>query len=544
MYKSISIFLVLIGLINSIQGADDLLIAKTTAGTVTGFYNEKGIRQWKGIPYATPPVGELRWETAIPAPMFPNGEYSATFDAAGCPQNCNLPPGNCPEYGQSEDCLYLSVFSPKEPSTDPAGYPVLFWIHGGAFEQGLGNCALYDGSDLATKNVVSVVINYRLGVLGYLASQSMDGNYGFTDQQLALKWTHDNVAQFGGNPNKVTIAGQSAGGMSTSLHMISPNSKGLFASAIMESNPLALPYHTRDTASANAKSAFEYLNCAEDDVACMKTKTKEEILDAQSNSVKMNLNNLLINFLPFAPMVIPGSSVIPEQVLTAIAGGRYTNVPVLAGSMYDEGQLFVYELFTKPVSKSAYKIILDGTFGITIGKQVLDYYPFDIVPGSVDGRDALNVMATDLLFYCPLRNITVGSQSVLGKSSLPTYIYRFKHVLSFDAWGPSYTFCVGVVCHGSELPFVFSVWSFIDEQGNNIEYYPTDAEKELATDVSDAWSNFMNTGNPNTGLPTVTFPQYESESDILIVLDVPGAEEQNHVRTSYCDFWDRVGYFF
>lgn len=372
----------------------------------------------------------------------------------------------------------------------------------------------------------------------------MDGNYGFTDQQLALKWTHDNVAQFGGNPNKVTIAGQSAGGMSTSLHMISPNSKGLFASAIMESNPLALPYHTRDTASANAKSAFEYLNCAEDDVACMKTKTKEEILDAQSNSVKMNLNNLLINFLPFAPMVIPGSSVIPEQVLTAIAGGRYTNVPVLGGSMYDEGQLFVYELFTKPVSKSAYKIILDGTFGLTIGKQVLDYYPFDIVPGSVDGRDALNVMATDLLFYCPLRNITVGSQSVLGKSSLPTYIYRFKHVLSFDAWGPSYAFCVGVVCHGSELPFVFSVWSFIDEQGNDIEYYPTDAEKELATDVSDAWSNFMHTGNPNTGLPTFTFPRYESESDILIVLDVPGAEEQNHVRTSYCDFWDGVGYFF
>ena len=94
------------------SAVDELLVAKTTTGTVTGFYNDKGIRQWKGIPYATPPVGNLRWTTAIPAPAFTTSAYSATFDAPGCPQLCNLPPGNCPEYGQSEDCLYLSVFSP------------------------------------------------------------------------------------------------------------------------------------------------------------------------------------------------------------------------------------------------------------------------------------------------------------------------------------------------------------------------------------------------------------------------------------------------
>ncbi len=523
---------------------DQLLVAKTTAGIITGFYNDKGIRQWKGIPYANPPVGNLRWTTATPTLPFISGSYSATFDAPGCPQQCNLPPGNCPEYGQSEDCLYLSIFSPKEPSTNPQGYPVMFWIHGGAFEQGLGNCALYDGSDLASKNVVSVVINYRLGVLGYMASKSMEGNYGFTDQQLALNWTKNNIGSFGGNPSQITIAGQSAGAMSTSLHMISPNSKGLFTAAIMESNPLALPYHTRDTASANAKSAFEYLNCREDDVECMKSKSVEEILDAQSNSVKLNLNNLLINFLPWAPMVVPGSSVIPEQTLTAIAGGRFGNVPILAGSMYDEGQLFVYELFTKPVSKIAYKTIIEGTFGINTGKQVLKYYPFDIVPDSVDGRDALNVMATDLLFYCPLRNITVGMQQTLGISAPISYNYRFKHVLSFDAWGPDYTFCVGVVCHGSELPFVFSVWSFIDEHGNNVEYYPTSDEQELAVDMSNAWSNFVNNYNPNTGLPTLTFPTYKSGENKLLVLDIPGSEIQQNPRSFYCDFWDSIGYFF
>ena len=135
-------------------------------------------------------------------------------------------------------------------------------------------------------------------------------------------------------------------------------------------------------------------------------------------------------------------------------------------------------------------------------------------------------------------------QQSLGSSAPISYIYRFKHILSFDAWGPNYTFCVGVVCHGSELPFVFSVWSFIDEQGKDVEYYPTSSELALATDISDAWSNFMNSHNPNTGLSTLTFPEYKAIEDKLIILDIPGSEIQQNVRSSYCDFWDSVGYFF
>lgn len=169
----------------------------------------------------------------------------AAFNAPGCQQVCNLPPGNCPEYGISEDCLYLSVWAPTEPSSDPAGYPVYFWIHGGAFEQGLGNCALYNGTTFATNNVVSVAINYRLGALGFLASESMEGNYGLWDQQLALKWTIDNIAGFGGNPKRVTIGGQSAGAMSVGAHLTAKGSVGMFQQAVMESNPLALPFHTR-----------------------------------------------------------------------------------------------------------------------------------------------------------------------------------------------------------------------------------------------------------------------------------------------------------
>lgn len=165
--------------------------------------------------------------------------------------------------------------------------------------------------------------------------------------------------------------------------------------------------------------------------------------------------------------------------------------------MYDEGQLFVYELFTKPLSKVVYKATVEGIFGISNGKKILEKYPYDVVPDSEDGREALNVLATDLLFFCPLRNITTGYQQVNGKQANPTYIYRFKHVLSFDCWGANYTFCVGYVCHGSELPFVFNVFT----DGVSVDYEPTSKEVQLTTDLSTAWSNFISSGNPNIGTP-------------------------------------------
>ena len=146
--------------------ADNDLLVATSSGLIQGHYNVAGVREWKGVPYAKPPVGSLRWQ--YPQPPEPwNETYDASFDAPGCPQECKLPPGNCPEYGISEDCLYLTVTSPVSPPPGD-GYPVFFWIHGGAFEQGLGNCALYNATQFAIDGVVSVVINYRLGALGFM----------------------------------------------------------------------------------------------------------------------------------------------------------------------------------------------------------------------------------------------------------------------------------------------------------------------------------------------------------------------------------------
>lgn len=516
----------------------DGLLVETTLGKMQGHYNELDIKEWKGIRYSRAPVGEFRWtQSQFPEPS--SDVYDANYNAFGCQQTCNLPPGNCPEYGQSEDCLFLTVMSPKEPSTDPAGYPVLLWLHGGAFEQGLGNSALYNGSTFAQKGIVTVVINYRLGAFGFMASKSMEGNYGLLDQRLAMQWTKLNIAGFGGNPSKLTIAGQSAGAMSVSCHMISPNSAPFFDFGIMESNPYGLPYHTRDSAATNANSMAKYLGCVEDDTACMRSKSVDQILDAQNHAVKLNPNTLFINFLPFAPMVEPGGE-LPDQPLYAMAAGKFKPVPsIVAGTVYDEGLLFVYELFPKSIPKVYYNSFMDLVFGKN-SKEVKIYYPFDLIEGNEDGRDVLSVMATDLLFYCPLRNVTRGYQSALASQAPKTFIYRFKHVLSFDAWGANYTFCVGVVCHGSDLPFVFNVF----DDGTNI-YYPTSDEKQLSVDMNNAWTNFFNTLNPNGPLPVpADFLEYSSVADGLVVLDEPGSENQYHVRDSYCDLWDRIGYFY
>lgn len=534
-----------LGLVAAVSAAGETAptLVQTTLGPVQGHVNELGMNEWKGLPYAKPPMGALRWQN----PQSPEAwteVYNADVNVNGCPQLCNLPPGNCPAYGTSEDCLYMSVFAPSTVSEDPEGYPVMFWIHGGAFTQGLGNAALYNGSTFAQNGVISVVINYRLGALGFMASESMTGNYGILDQRLAMEWTRDNIKAFGGNPNKVTIAGQSAGGMSVGVHLISPGSAGLFSASIQESNPLGLPFHTKESANSNAKDVFEYLGCEADDVECMMTKSADEIVDAQNHAIKLDFDTLLLNFLPFAPMVVPGGE-IPEQPLTGLAAGNMKTLgPMMQGTMYDEGQLFVYELFTKPLSEEAYKIVVDGVFGLKASRRILQKYPFDIVPGSVDGREALNVLATDLIFYCPLRNVTQGYHKALGLTQAPsTYVYRFKHVLSFDCWGPDYQFCVGIACHGSELPFVFNVFT----DGETVDYSPNEDEIQLTADMGNAWTNFIVNNNPNKGLPVPReYPLYVTATDKLVVQEEPddASYSQDHVRDEFCDMWDSLGYFY
>ena len=407
----------------------------------------------------------------------------------------------------------------------------------------MGNAALYNGSTFASNNVITVVMNYRLGAMGFLASEEMTGNYGHMDQRMAMQWTKNNIQSFGGNPNMITVGGQSAGAMSVGAHLVGPGSNGLFQQGIMESNPYGIPFHERDSATPNANDVFTYVNCPINDIACMRTKTMEEILDAQDNAVKLNLQNLFINFLPFAPLV-ETTGEIPVQPFYGMMNGEFESIPLLIGTVKDEGQLFVYELFTKPVSKAAYDAIIPVVFGLKNTPEILKAYPFGDVDGienSTDGRDVFNVLATDLLLYCPIRNSTRGYQSKL-ESYKPTYEYKFMHEISFDCWGEDYQFCTGdVCCHGSELPFIFNVFT----DGVSIEYTPDADEVQLTDDISHAWTNFITTGNPNKGLAIKkAYPELSQRSDAAIVLNEPTTTVNSHMREKYCDMWDRMGYFY
>jgi acetylcholinesterase/cholinesterase len=369
----------------------------------------------------------------------------------------------------------------------------------------------------------------------------MEGNYGVYDQIEALKWTNDNIASFGGNPNSITIDGQSAGGASVGTLMTTPSSQGLFQNAIMESYPLALLMHERDTAARNAKDVAEAVDCDPNDIECLRAVPWEALVEAQNNAVKINMHNLFINFMPFAPLV-DKSGILPIQPFDAFQQGTTSPVPLLAGTVLEEGWLFVLELFPKSIGKFEYNELLNVLFGRKKAKTVRDAYAWGSIPDSDDGRDLLNVLGTDLLFFCPLRNVTRASQAVRAgteHADLPTWIYRFDHLIEEDIWEPSNPYCVGHVCHASELPFVWNVWT---DNGEHT-FEPTDDEKTLVDQVGTAWSNMITKFNPN-GDSVPNYPLYDGQDDTINVLQYPGGSNQAGLNNQNCDMWDQLGYFY
>ena len=271
------------------------LIVNTTYGPIRGAYNN-GARMFRGIPYAAPPIGDLRWQPPSPHEGWTD-VYNATSFQPGCPQICNVSKFVCPQNKSqmSESCLYMNIWTPQtqiSQSQSEEGdndnnnnndeselLPVMAWIHGGNFKCEWINGILYDGSNLANAtNIVIVSFQYRLGVLGfyYDTRYNIYGNYGMMDQVFALQWIHDNIKNFGGNPNNVTIFGQSAGGESISLHLLNTSSN-LFHRAILQSAPLGLPLRSVENWIPWNKYFIEQSPCSN---------------DSNSNEIKSCLNQL------------------------------------------------------------------------------------------------------------------------------------------------------------------------------------------------------------------------------------------------------------
>jgi len=249
------------------------LLVKTTEGKAFGSFMNNS-RVWYNLPYAHPPVGKLRFKPPKPAEMYEFEPYDATINQIDNRTECiqGFPGSSL----QSEDCLYLDVYAPRIPSKDKKGYPVMVWIHGGAYVIGSKNG--YSGIIFAQNGVINVIINYRLGILGFMRiSDKVPGNYGFLDQQLALKWVKANARAFGGNPSSVTIEGQSAGAVSVQLHMTSPQSKGLFHRAVIHSPYTSLYYPVKQDAVATSTFVSTAMGCGLYDQKCLQAFPAEDI---------------------------------------------------------------------------------------------------------------------------------------------------------------------------------------------------------------------------------------------------------------------------
>ena len=442
------------------------------AGSIKGIAHE-GLRVFKGIPYALPPVGNARWRPPVPV-----SDWSGTLDADAFGAACIQPPRKENSLfadelpGMSEDGLSLNIWAPEHAD----GAPVIVWIHGGSLVWGASGEHLYDGAALAQQGVVVVSINYRLGIFGYLAhpelsAESPDGisgNYGLLDQIEALRWVQRNIAAFGGDPDNVTIAGESAGALSVMYLMSSPPARGLFAKAIVQSGYMISAPALRDGQFGERS--------AEDIGRDLATKLgAPTIADLrQMDAATLADAALQAGYMPRGTI---DGQLIPRQLVDTFERGEQAAVPLLAGFTSGEAIIFPFMIPPLPASAAEYETQLRAQNG-DLADRYLALYPSDDIKSSLlaTARDAVyGWTAEGLVRHQTARN-------------LPAYLYFFDHGYpEADAAGLH-------AFHGSELPFLFDTmdrtpprWPKIDGRAENIE---------TSTAMTAYWASFAATGVP------------------------------------------------
>eukprot|EP00163_Fabomonas_tropica_P022414 TRINITY_DN3908_c0_g2_i1.p1 TRINITY_DN3908_c0_g2~~TRINITY_DN3908_c0_g2_i1.p1 ORF type:complete len:436 (+),score=135.35 TRINITY_DN3908_c0_g2_i1:312-1619(+) len=432
--------------------------------------------------------------------------------------------------------------------------------------QGTAGTPLYDARNMVNlTNTIVVTTNYRLGALGFMGTESLKGNWGFNDQRLALKWVQENIKAFGGNPDSVTLFGQSAGGTSTASHLVSPPSQGLFHAAIVESNPWALRLKTPKQASEIGAKMAKDLGCKRDDVGCMRNTTWQDVAAAEKKAQGgLNLLNPLLSFYPWTPIV--DGVELTDQPMTIYAEGKGPKTPVIYGTVEQEGVMFIYQALSKPLTNFEYGALIDGIFFFD-APRVKRMYPDSTQPSPTpstpsangtygpqppssgnkkdkasdgDNRTTLSTLANDYILMCPARHAMNGAV----KSGAPVWYYQFDHVMSFSkaAWGAD-DYCDGQICHGSELPFVFGSPSFIHINGQSANF--TADEQQLSNDMMMFWGNFAHTRNPNNGpnKPSITWPAFDpSGSNQNIEFQAPKSFVVSNLKKEYCDMLDTTKY--
>jgi para-nitrobenzyl esterase len=484
-----------------------LAVSAATAQTVTseagGLKGSRGgdLTVYKGVPYAAAPLGALRWRPPQPAAPW-KGTRKAEAFAPACMQTGVSMPGETPP-AVSEDCLYLNIWAPRAAK----GLPVMVWIHGGGWPNGSAAMPLYWGDRLARRGVIVVTIAYRLGPFGFLAHPELSaesahrssGNYGLMNQIAALKWVQHNITAFGGDPARVTIAGQSAGAMSVSLLMSSPLAKGLFQRAIGESGGVFEPFELAPgymLANAEHDGEAYAASLGARTLAQLRALPAGELLKGKANSISH-------------PVLEP--FVLPRSPYDVFAAGAESDVPLLIGSNEDEARSLAD---LKSVTAANFTAELEKSWG-KLPPPVVAAYPYT---DDAQAKTARADLERDLRFGWDMW-AWARLQAASAKSEV--YYYHFTREPPFprgsiyQGWGAG---------HYTELWYVFD---HLDQ-----EKWPwTPADRKLADAMAGYWTNFAKSGNPN-GAGLASWPRFETRTAQVQMLGDPIATgDVAHLKT-------------
>ena len=516
--------------------------ATTTAGTATAGTLERpvveggairgaqasGVWSYLGIPYAAPPVGELRWKP--PQPVKPWRQVrGCTQYGASCPQQTSLMETALLGVGRtSEDCLYLNVWTPAASARDKL--PVMVWIHGGSFTSGSGSMPVYAGETLARAgDVVVVTINYRLGPFGFLAHpelskespQGVSGNYGLLDQIAALKWVRRNIAAFGGDPRRVTAFGESAGAISILDLMTSPLATGLFQRAVVQSGILmeaGLGSQTGATLAQAERAGRAFARragVAASGAAALKAMrglSADELLAAGAQG-----GDFLTAGLSYKPVV--DGYALPHSATYVFAAGKQMDVPLLIGSNADEGETFVAQMGSP--TPAQYRAYIRAAFGDN-ADAVLALYPASTQEQVLP---ALSRLLTEMGFAGTAR-FAAAAMDDRGIEA-PAYLYQFTRVPPEAATMPGFP---NGAFHGLEIPYVFGKAEDFGAQD------PVDLE--LSEQMMAMWTRFAVSGDPNKP-GSDRWPAYDPSTDRHLELgDV--IEVKAGLYKEACDLADEI----
>ncbi|HTW79439.1 MAG TPA: carboxylesterase/lipase family protein [Terracidiphilus sp.] len=490
----------------SAAASADPLTVKTAQGKVHGkTINDGKVRAFLGLPYAAPPVGDLRWKAPQPPASWKKTRNATNF-GHHCVQGRVFDDMVFQDAGESEDCLYLNVYAPAKIRGHKK-LPVMFWIHGGGFSGGSADEPRHNGDFLPLKGVVLVTINYRLGVFGFLTladlateAEGSTGNYGMLDQVAALQWVHDNIAGFGGDPDNVTIFGESAGSFAVSALMASPTTRGLFAKAIGESGGALNTGALVD----NDLKAIETRN-----LTWMTTLGISSLPDFRKMPAETLLEDSHQHGAPRFGIVVDGDF-LTEPVADVYADGSQAHVPLLAGWNHDE-----ISGLANGMTVAKWKEFAQTTYGDN-ADQFLALYP-----GNTDEeaqRSAIDYGSDSFIAYSTWQWI----EAHVKTGNAPVYRYRFDLAATPSKFHPG-TFAF----HSDDIEYVFGTLD--TRPGFNVS--PDD--RKLSDEIMDYWTNFAKTGDPNGGnLPQ--WPRYDKTGKIIFLdKDITSGEPTTTARYQF-----------